>query len=68
MGSSGESDADLSIIFDFQRFVNVFVQSDLCIPFCLKNCETVAVKGFLLANTRTFKNNPVFLTTTLFVW
>ena len=31
MKSSGKSGADLSVVFDFQRFVNVFVQSDLCI-------------------------------------
>ena len=29
------------------------------LQLCLINCEAVVVKSFLLANTRTFENNPV---------
>ena len=47
-----KSGADLSRI----SISNTFVQGDLCI--CLINCDTVAVKSFLLVNTRTFQNNP----------
>ena len=43
-----KSGADLSRI----STSNTFIQSNLCI--CLINCDTVAVKSFLLVNVRTF--------------
>ena len=66
MKSSGKSGADLSRT---SSALSTFLSNQIYVlHFCLIYCETVAVKGSLLVNTRTFENNPLFLTTTLIVW
>ena len=57
MKSSGKSGADLS---EISSALSTFLTNQIYVlQFCSKNCETVAVKGFLLVNTRTFENNPL---------
>ena len=54
MKSGGKRNADLSRISIYLNNLNTFTQSDLCIAFCLENCEAVVAKSFLLLNTKTF--------------
>ena len=57
MKSTGKSGADLS---RNSRALSKFLSNQFYVlQFCLLYCETVAVKGFLLVNNRTFWNNPV---------
>ena len=52
MKSSGKSGADLSRI---SSALSTFLSNQFFVlQFCLIYCETVAVKGFWLVNTRTF--------------
>ena len=52
MKSSGKSGADL---LKFSRDLSTILSNKIYVlQFCLKNCETVAVKGSLLVNTRSF--------------
>ena len=52
MKSSGKSGADLSKI---SSALSTFLSNQIYVlQFCLLFCETVAVKGFLVLNTRTF--------------
>ena len=52
MESSGKSGVDLSRI---SSALSTFLSNKIYVlQFCLIYCETVAAKGFLLVNTRTF--------------
>ena len=59
MKSSGKSGADLSRVSISSNFSTFLSNQIYVLQVCLLYCETVAVKGFLLVNTRTFWNNPV---------